>query len=158
MPFPIWEIANLLWATVKAHALIGKRPLNMEQAMKIMLDTANRSRHAFMKNNLLLIIVFTLAMAIFAPSSSQAVFDSDRQSARLNSRTAPWGPGKIAWKAQHKEDELLVKFKHGVSQINKDGFHKRHGSKQIKEFRSLRISRIKLAKGISVDRAIKLYQ
>ncbi len=57
-----------------------------------------------------------------------------------------------------KEDELLVKFKAGVSAKDKSLIHARHGAKKIKEFARLGIHHVKLNKGISVEEAIDSYQ
>ena len=59
---------------------------------------------------------------------------------------------------KYKEDELLVKFKVGVSEKSKKGLHKKHGSEKIKEFSSLRIHHLKLKKGLAVTEAVKLYK
>ena len=61
-------------------------------------------------------------------------------------------------KKKYKEDELMVKFKNGVSEKIKDMIHGGHGSEKIKNFPSLNIDHIKLKKGMSLEEAIAVYQ
>jgi len=58
---------------------------------------------------------------------------------------------------EFKEGEILLKFKKGVASGRKDKFHKKHGSKIIKEFRSDKVEWVKLKKGLSVEEAVSLY-
>ncbi|HEY6008179.1 MAG TPA: S8 family serine peptidase, partial [Geobacteraceae bacterium] len=61
-------------------------------------------------------------------------------------------------KKKYKDEEILVKFKAGVSEENKKNLHKKHGAEKLKEFPSLRLHHVKLKKGMSVEDAVKLYQ
>ena len=61
-------------------------------------------------------------------------------------------------KIKYKEDEILVKFKTGISEEKKSSLHNKHGAKKIKDFRSLRVEHVKLKKGMSVEEAIKSYK
>ena len=64
---------------------------------------------------------------------------------------------QVEQKKNHKEDELIVKFKPSVSEKMKDKIHGQHGSEKIKDFRSLNIDHIKLKKGMSLEEAITSY-
>lgn len=59
---------------------------------------------------------------------------------------------------KQKDDEILVKFKEGVSEEKKKNLHKKHGAEKLKEFPSLRLHHLKLKKGMGVAEAVKLYQ
>src|SRR6266545_154058 len=59
---------------------------------------------------------------------------------------------------KYKENEILVKFKDGVSETRKHNLHNKNGSLKIKEFKSLRIHHLKLKKGLRVEDAVKLYK
>ncbi len=70
----------------------------------------------------------------------------------------PHGEKAAGKHKKYKEDELLVKFKAGISENSKKNLHKKYGSEKIKGFPSLRIEHVKLKKGMSVDEAVKLYK
>ena len=59
---------------------------------------------------------------------------------------------------KYKADEILVKFREGVSEENKKNLHKKHGADKLKEFPELRLHHLKLKKGMSVEEAVKSYQ
>jgi subtilisin family serine protease len=69
------------------------------------------------------------------------------------------GPGRSQEKSEkYKRDEVLIKFKPGVSEKDKQNLHKKFNSEKIKEFPSLRLQRVKLKKDLSVEEAIRLYK
>ncbi|MBI4685328.1 MAG: S8 family serine peptidase, partial [Nitrospirae bacterium] len=94
------------------------------------------------------ICVFSLLLIFLASTSLYAVVldDSDQSGGDDKKITAKF-----------KDDAILVKFKHGVSEQSKNNLHKKHGSEKIKEFPALRINHIKLKKGMTVEEAIELY-
>lgn len=57
----------------------------------------------------------------------------------------------------YKADELIVKFKPGVTEEEKDKIHEKHGSKKIKEFRSLKVDHVKLKKGLDPEKTAEAY-
>ncbi len=59
---------------------------------------------------------------------------------------------------EFKKDELLVKFKKGTPKTDKSLVHIRHGATTIEEFSGLRIHRVKLGEGMSVEQGIASYQ
>jgi len=89
-----------------------------------------------------------LALATwFLMSATQAVALEERKL---------WSQGEQ--KKNYREGELLVKFKPGVSKEMKDKIHNRHGSKKMREFRSLNIHHLKFKKGMSIEKAIATYR
>ncbi|NTW80237.1 MAG: S8 family serine peptidase, partial [Geobacteraceae bacterium] len=56
-----------------------------------------------------------------------------------------------------KEGELLVKFRTGVAGEKRQGLHHRNGGEKVREFPSLRLEKVKLKKGKSIDQAMKEY-
>lgn len=68
------------------------------------------------------------------------------------------GDGHGRGAGKYKEGELLVKFKPGVSEEEKEGVHERAGSKKIKEFPFLRIHHVKLREGLEVAEAVRQYR
>jgi len=96
-------------------------------------------------------LFFSLLLVSFNPLNGYAAIDQS---------TGPEVPAKIQEKEKdknYKEGELLVKFGPGISESKKQNIHKKHGSKKIKEFPSLRIEHIKLKKGMGVEEALALY-
>ncbi len=59
---------------------------------------------------------------------------------------------------EFKKGELLVKFKKSTPKTDKSLVHIRHGATRIEEFGNLRIHRIKLEEGMSVEEGIASYQ
>ena len=77
----------------------------------------------------------------------------------------PWAyTGKIKTnglgreKKHYEEGSLIVKFKPGAPGEIRDYIHRRHGSEKIKEFPSLNIHHVKFKKGMSIKKAIAIYQ
>ena len=60
--------------------------------------------------------------------------------------------------AKYEPDQILVKYKPGVSEAAKEKLHKKHGSTRIKSLKPLNVHHLKLKKGLSVEAAIKQYQ
>jgi len=89
-----------------------------------------------------------------------AIFNSGNSHAVINEGGPDISKGTVQEKGKegrYKEGELLVKFRPNTPETRKDGLHKKHGSKKIKEFPSLRIENVKLKKGMTVEEAIGLY-
>jgi len=89
-----------------------------------------------------------------------AIFNSGNGYAVINEGGPDISKGTVQEKGKegrYKEGELLVKFRPNTSEEKKDGLHKKHGSKKIKEFPSLRIQNIKLKKEMTVEEAVALY-
>ncbi|GAM07794.1 thermophilic serine proteinase [Geobacter sp. OR-1] len=59
---------------------------------------------------------------------------------------------------EFKEDELIVKFKPGLSKSGQQSVHSRHGGEKLKEFKKLRIHKIRIPKGENVTDAMKRYK
>ena len=55
-------------------------------------------------------------------------------------------------------DELLVKFREGVPAEKKERLHARHGAKKLREYKPLRLHRIKLKEGETVENAVAKYR
>lgn len=80
--------------------------------------------------------------------------DSDPGNQNIRSIARPGSEKQQAY----KEEELLVKFKEGISEKNKLDMHKRRRATRIKEFRHLRIEHVQLDPGISVKEALAQYK
>jgi subtilisin family serine protease len=61
-------------------------------------------------------------------------------------------------KKQHRDDELLVKFREGTPEETKKNLHRKHGAEKLKEFRSLRLHLVRLRKGMAVEEGVRLYR
>jgi subtilisin family serine protease len=61
-------------------------------------------------------------------------------------------------KNNYEEGSVIVKFKPSAPREIRDYIHRRNGSEKIKEFPSLNIHHVKLRKGMSVEKAIAIYQ
>ncbi len=59
---------------------------------------------------------------------------------------------------KYKDGEILVKFKHGISENSKNNLHKKQKAEKTKEFSLLRIHHVRIKKGMSVEEAIGLYK
>jgi len=67
--------------------------------------------------------------------------------------------GKISKQdKKFKEGEILVKFKAGIPELQKDKVHAGLGSLKLKDFSMLRIQHVKLKPGMGVEEAIALYR
>ena len=55
-------------------------------------------------------------------------------------------------------DELLVKFRESVSEEKKERLHKEHGARKLKEYKPLRLHRVKLKEGDMVKDAAARYK
>ncbi|MGZ3537902.1 MAG: S8 family serine peptidase [Thermodesulfobacteriota bacterium] len=61
-------------------------------------------------------------------------------------------------KNNYEDGSVIVKFKPSTPAEIRDYIHRRHGSEKIKEFPSLNIHHVRFKKGMSVKRAIAIYQ
>jgi subtilisin family serine protease len=59
---------------------------------------------------------------------------------------------------KYKADEILVKFREGVSDGEKINLHKKYGSIKINDFKSLRLQHLKVKNGLSAENAVKIYK
>ncbi len=60
--------------------------------------------------------------------------------------------------AKYKEDEILVKFKEGTTESQKDQLHMKHGASKLKDFKTYRLHLLKLKTGQTVEQAIADYK
>lgn len=92
------------------------------------------------------VLVTLAALVLFAAAAAA----SDKQ--------AESPPGKVQLAGKFVPDELLVKFRAGISESKKESIHRGHGTKKIRDFKPLRLHRLKLKEGVSVEEAMALYQ
>lgn len=59
---------------------------------------------------------------------------------------------------KYRNDEILVKFKAGVTDLKKKNLHQKHGAEKLKEFSHLQLHHLKLKSGMRVENAVKQYQ
>lgn len=110
-----------------------------------------------------LLLFFLGTGTVFAALSDRALPVSSRNSGpalreNLDNPPGSDSPSATSREKKQKDDEILVKFKVGVSEEKKGNLHKKHGADKVKEFPPLRLHHLKLKKGMGVEEAVKLYQ
>ncbi|MBI5483798.1 MAG: S8 family serine peptidase, partial [Deltaproteobacteria bacterium] len=110
-----------------------------------------------MKYSFWLCLAFSSLLILLADAPCNAVAGQDT-SALEQGRKIPSPEITGEKKNKHKIDEILIKYKSGVTESRKIELHKKHGSEKIKDFKALRLHHRKLRKGMSVEEAISHYK
>ncbi len=114
--------------------------------------------------------LWVLLMVLFSCGQGLAVVEEGALSGRASElQVAPTAGSDAALAPEHKmskrekaprfkEGEILVRFRDGIPNDKKEKLHKRHGSKKLKAFKSVKVEQVKLKRGLPVEAAIELYQ
>src|SRR6266487_3315448 len=122
------------------------------EGMRMGMDVFRQLLFRFFQPVSMVLVLFSTAGFVYA---GQPDTHPPKASARASAQSLADEKDKAA---PYVQDELLIKFKEGVTDEKKEHLHAKNGTKKLREYKPLRLHRVKLKEGDNPKNAAERYK